>query len=75
VPKRTIQRIYEESWSAYLSHGKGIPTGDNESTNQIAAWVGSNKVCLDIGCGAGKCMLALSKLGNLVLKFRHQQSP
>lgn len=67
MPKRTIQRIYEESWSAYLSRGKGIPTGDNEFANQIASLVGNQKHCLDIGCGTGKCMLALSKLGNKVI--------
>lgn len=65
--KETIERIYEESWSATLGKGKRYPTENNPLGTAIAEMVGSNQNVLDIGCGTGKCMLPLAAKGNQVI--------
>ncbi|MGQ4648736.1 methyltransferase domain-containing protein [Lyngbya aestuarii] len=67
MPRKTIEKIYEESWTAYLDKGKGQPTLDNKFGVSIAEMVGYGQKVLDIGCGTGKCMLPLVDQGNEVV--------
>jgi SAM-dependent methyltransferase len=61
----SVKSIYEHEWKAYAR--KRIPDPLGNFGLQIAGLVGTGKSVLDIGCGAGKCLLPLCNSGNAAL--------
>jgi SAM-dependent methyltransferase len=64
MSNNTVKRLNEDGWFNHI--GRGKVRGASSVGRGIAREIGTGKKVLDIGCGAGACLLPLRDAGNEV---------